>query len=59
MSIGFSADSSFVAAQGGAPEWNLTVWQWEKSKLAGIAKGVTQVGFVQTLDAVGLEAASD
>ena len=43
VSIAFSADSIYLAAQGGTPEWNLTVWQWEKSKLTGIAKGVTQV----------------
>ena len=43
MSLAFSADSSFLAAQGGAPEWNLAVWQWEKSRLAGTAKGTNQV----------------
>ena len=40
--LAFSHDGAFLAAQGGGPEWNLAVWQWEKSKLSGVVKGVTQ-----------------
>ncbi len=42
MCLAFSHDGAFLAAQGGAPEWNLAMWQWEKSKLSGVFKGVTQ-----------------
>jgi len=40
--LALSHDGAFLAAQGGAPEWNLAMWQWEKSKLSGVVKGVTQ-----------------
>ena len=40
--LAFSMDGSFLAAQGAGPEWNLAVWQWEKSKLSGVVKGATQ-----------------
>ena len=42
MCLAFSHDGAFLAAQGGGPEWNLAVWQWEKSKLSGVVKGATQ-----------------
>ena len=29
----FSQDSKLLAAQGGAPDWSLVLWQWEKSKV--------------------------
>ena len=29
----FSQDSKLLSAQGGAPDWNLVLWQWEKSKV--------------------------
>ncbi len=32
-SVIFSQDSKLLAAQGGDPDWNLVLWQWEKSKL--------------------------
>lgn len=31
-SVAFSPDNKYLAAQGGAPEWNLVLWSWEKSK---------------------------
>ena len=40
--LAFSVDGSFLAAQGAGPEWNLAMWQWEKSKLSGIVRGATQ-----------------
>eukprot|EP00842_Homolaphlyctis_polyrhiza_P004220 jgi/Hompol1/479/HPOL_004482-RA len=33
ISIGFSADSKFLATQTGAPDWTLHYWSWEKSKV--------------------------
>ena len=32
-SLAFSPDNKMLLAQGGAPEWNMTIWLWEKSKL--------------------------
>ncbi len=37
-SITFSSDSKLLAAQGGAPEWNLVIWSWEKSKVLASVK---------------------
>ncbi len=34
--MAFSPDGRLIAAQGGAPEWNLVIWNWEKSKVAGM-----------------------
>lgn len=34
--VAFSPDGRLIAAQGGAPEWNLVIWNWEKSKVAGM-----------------------
>eukprot|EP00217_Crustomastix_stigmatica_P010708 CAMPEP_0183813298 /NCGR_PEP_ID=MMETSP0803_2-20130417/52843_1 /TAXON_ID=195967 /ORGANISM="Crustomastix stigmata, Strain CCMP3273" /LENGTH=1181 /DNA_ID=CAMNT_0026058151 /DNA_START=28 /DNA_END=3573 /DNA_ORIENTATION=- len=34
VSLSFSPDGKLLAAQGGAPEWRLVLWQWEKSKVA-------------------------
>ena len=35
-SLAFSPDNKFLLAQGGAPEWTMAVWIWEKSKLVRI-----------------------
>ncbi len=43
-SIAFSSDSKVLAAQGGAPEWNLVVWSWEKSKLLASIKTSNATG---------------
>ncbi len=43
-SIAFSSDSKLLAAQGGAPEWNLVVWSWEKSKLLASIKTSNATG---------------
>ena len=37
-SIAFSSDSKILAAQGGAPEWNLVIWSWENSKVLASVK---------------------
>lgn len=34
VSLCFSPDGKTLLAQGGAPEWNLLLWAWEKSKVA-------------------------
>ena len=54
--MSFSPDSKLLVAQGGAPEWNLVLWIWEKSKVASTFKTtnptnspVHQVGFAAVL----------
>ncbi|KAL3688584.1 hypothetical protein R1sor_014893 [Riccia sorocarpa] len=41
ISLAFSHDSKCLAAQGGAPEWNLVLWSLEKSKLIASIKTST------------------
>ena len=36
VSLSFSPDGRCVLAQGGAPEWNVALWQWEKNKCAAV-----------------------
>lgn len=38
VSLAFSPDSRFLAAQGGQPDWALAFWIWEKSKLLSALK---------------------
>ena len=42
VSLCFSPDGKMLAAQGGGPEWNLTVWIWEKSKVVATTKATSQ-----------------
>lgn len=44
VSLAFSADGKYLAAQAGAPDWTLALWVWEKSKLVATAKSVQQPG---------------
>ncbi len=44
MSLSFSADGKMLLAQGGAPDYNLVLWVWEKSKVAAVAKTTNQQG---------------
>ncbi len=44
MSLSFSGDGKTLIGQGGAPEWNLVVWSWEKSKVASVVKTTNQQG---------------
>eukprot|EP00854_Cymbomonas_tetramitiformis_P012413 gene12413-14666_t len=44
VSIAFSPDGKIIAAQGGAPEWNLMLWIWEKSKVQSMAKSSNPQG---------------
>lgn len=32
VSMAFSADGHLLAVQGGAPDWLLVIWVWEKAK---------------------------
>ena len=38
ISISFSSDSRVLVAQGGAPDWTIVIWSWEKSKQLGFLK---------------------
>lgn len=38
----FSPDGKTLAAQGGAPEWNLVLWIWEKTKVGSMIKSTNQ-----------------
>ena len=44
MSLAFSGCGRFLAAQGGAPDWGLCLWAWEKSKLVATARPVAAPG---------------
>lgn len=43
-SMAFSPDGRLLAAQGGAPEWNLVLWVWEKSKVVTSVKTTNAAG---------------
>ena len=36
--MAFSPDSKLLMAQGGAPDWTLTLWAWEKAKFVASMK---------------------
>ena len=38
MSLAFSPDSKGLITQGGAPDWMLVYWVWEKAKVGAVAK---------------------
>jgi len=38
VSLAFSPDSKYLVAQGGAPDWTLLYWAWEKSKVMASTK---------------------
>ncbi|GBG61790.1 hypothetical protein CBR_g23749 [Chara braunii] len=44
VSLCFSPDGRAIAAQAGAPDWNLVLWIWEKSKLSCSARTTNQLG---------------
>jgi len=44
VSLSFSADGKMLLAQGGAPEYNLVLWVWEKSKVAAVTKTTNKQG---------------
>ena len=42
--MAFSPDGRLLAAQGSAPEWNLVLWIWEKSKVVTNVKTTNNAG---------------
>lgn len=44
VSVAFNADGKMLAAQGGGPDWTLTVWLWEKSKVVGCVRSSNAAG---------------
>ncbi|KAL3131590.1 hypothetical protein ABBQ38_007889 [Trebouxia sp. C0009 RCD-2024] len=42
--MAFSPDGRLLAVQGGAPEWNLVLWVWEKSKVVASVKTTNAAG---------------
>lgn len=44
MCLAFSPDNRLLAVQGGAPEWNLVIWNWEKAKVAGMQRTCNATG---------------
>eukprot|EP00210_Caulerpa_lentillifera_P006405 g6119.t1 len=49
VSLSFSHDGTYLAAQGGAPDWCLGVWIWEKAKIVASTKTVSQSTPLQCL----------
>ncbi len=44
VSLAFSGDGRYLAAQGGAPDWALSLWLWEKSKLVSSVRTAAAPG---------------
>ncbi|KAG6976230.1 hypothetical protein JG688_00001587 [Phytophthora aleatoria] len=42
--VAFSSDSKYCITQGGAPDWVLSLWLWEKTKLLASVKASTPQG---------------
>eukprot|EP00929_Paragymnodinium_shiwhaense_P023265 TRINITY_DN1460_c0_g1_i1.p1 TRINITY_DN1460_c0_g1~~TRINITY_DN1460_c0_g1_i1.p1 ORF type:complete len:1300 (+),score=429.10 TRINITY_DN1460_c0_g1_i1:78-3977(+) len=42
----FSAESKFLITQGGAPDWTLVLWSWDKARPHGAVKVSNQTGSV-------------
>ena len=38
VSLAFSPDSKYLISQGAGPEWTLTYWHWEKSRVMASTK---------------------
>ena len=38
VSLAFSPDSKGLITHGGAPDWTLVYWMWEKAKVGAVAK---------------------
>lgn len=41
ISLSFSPDAKYLAAQGGEPDWTLQFWNWEKSKVMASIKSTS------------------
>lgn len=44
VSLSFSPDGKLLLAQGGAPDWSLLLWTWEKSKVASSVRSTNLQG---------------
>jgi hypothetical protein len=44
VSLSFSPDGKMLLAQGGAPDWSLLLWTWEKSKIASSVRSTNLQG---------------
>ncbi|GLC59167.1 hypothetical protein PLESTB_001455600 [Pleodorina starrii] len=44
VSLSFSGDGKMLIGQGGAPEYNVVLWVWDKSKVASVVKTTNQQG---------------
>ena len=44
VSINFCPDGKYIAAQGGAPDWTLVIWLWEKTKIGSSIRSSSQQG---------------
>lgn len=44
VSLSFSPDGKMLLAQGGAPDWSLLLWTWEKSKVASSVRSTNLQG---------------
>ena len=42
VSMSFSPDGKWLVTQGGAPDWHLLLWQWEKAKVTAVVKASNQ-----------------
>jgi cilia- and flagella-associated protein 57 len=42
VSLAFSPDSKYLAAQSGSPDWTLHYWSWEKAKVMASTKTSNQ-----------------
>lgn len=42
--VAFSGDNKYCLTQGGAPDWVLSLWLWEKTKLVASVKASNQAG---------------
>lgn len=41
VSVAFSPDSKYLVAQGGAPDWTLVYWSWEKCKQLAVVRTIS------------------
>ncbi|CAG9461063.1 unnamed protein product [Pedinophyceae sp. YPF-701] len=44
VSVAFSPDEKYLITQGGAPDWDLVLWLWEKGKLLFSSRTTNQQG---------------
>lgn len=44
--VAFSAENKFLITQGGAPDWTLVLWSWDKARPHGAVKVSTMTGSV-------------